>query len=134
VDTTLAQEDFRYFQWLDASPDASAIEFVRSQRLTRMCFEKVFEFTPVANQSYQCQEYNFKASTIRDTHHDFTVTQELAGLREFVLMSNSNDVPWFAKKGTYMFFSYIGLGWLMRIIFVSHSKRVVYTFKKIILA
>jgi hypothetical protein len=45
VDTHFACEPFRYCEYIDISPDASAIEFVKMTRLARLNFGKVMQYT-----------------------------------------------------------------------------------------
>mmetsp|Transcript_14520 Transcript_14520/g.14131 ORF Transcript_14520/g.14131 Transcript_14520/m.14131 type:complete len:87 (+) Transcript_14520:884-1144(+) len=79
VNTHRASQNYRFVQWYDMSPDASAIDYIKSYKLTRVCFLRQFDFAPVARQSYVCQEHTFKRQNIRDTHHDYSVQESIAG-------------------------------------------------------
>jgi hypothetical protein len=69
----------------------------------------------------------------RDTHFDYEVKKSIEGYQEHVLMHNvDGGLPWYARLGVYWFLSVIGLGWFVRIIFVSNSRRVKYDFCKLI--
>lgn len=46
VNTHSATEHFRYSEWIDTSPDASAVEYVKGQKLVRLDFSSSFNFTP----------------------------------------------------------------------------------------
>jgi hypothetical protein len=98
---------------MDMSPDASAIDYMKQTKLTRVAFSLNIMYTPQSQQSYNCQEYDFKHHNIRDTHFDYSVKKQLEGLNSCVLMYNTDgtSLPWYAKKGTYWFLSLIFLGW-----------------------
>ena len=71
VNTMSAEAPFRFFEYIDASPDGASIGNLRASKLTRLVFEKDFHFQPQASQSKACQEYQFKADNVKDTHYDF---------------------------------------------------------------
>jgi len=54
VNTHYGEELFRFYEWVDTSPDSCAFEYIKSQRLTRMTFHTHSEYTPQARQSYEC--------------------------------------------------------------------------------
>jgi len=63
---------------------------------------------------------------------------DIKGYREFVLIHNdphqdSTKLPFYAKKGVYLFMSFIFMSWVFRFVFVSASKRVVYRFRKLVI-
>lgn len=133
VNTHHAKEPFRYYEWLDQSPDASAIDFIKLTKLTRLTFGINVQYTPQSQASYACQEHDFKHHNVRDTHHDYNVCKTLDGFEEFVLMQNTNgNLPWYANKGFYWVFSIFFLGWFYRMIFVLNSQRVVFDYNKLV--
>jgi hypothetical protein len=134
VNTHSAAQDYRYAEWIDISPDSSAVEYVKGQKLVRLDFSLKVDYTPQANQSFICQEYYFKKANFRDAHHDYRVSKAIPDMRENVLIFNSdaNTLPWYTGRGTFWAFSMLGFSWLFRIIFVSNTKRVSYEYIKLI--
>lgn len=51
VNTDLIEERYRFFEWLDQSPDSTALEFLRNTKLTRLTLEKEIDYQPTAKQS-----------------------------------------------------------------------------------
>ncbi len=49
VNTHHADKPFAFCEWMDISPEASAIDYVKAHRLTRMTFMKHFDYTPQAS-------------------------------------------------------------------------------------
>jgi len=96
---------------------------------------KDFIYTPNAKASLDCQEFDFKRINIRDREYDYHLNNTIDGLTESILMSNREDdsLPWYASAGMFIFMSFLFLGWFFKIVFVSNSKRVVFTFKKTII-
>lgn len=97
--------------------------------------DKVFEYTPNAKASFDCQEYMFKRANIRDAQYDFNVNNVLDGFNPQMLLHNRVDggLPWYATKGIYLFLSLLFLGWIQRIIFTANSRRVTFLFRKLII-
>jgi hypothetical protein len=91
-------------------------------------------YTPMAQQSFTCQEYEFKKNNIRDTHHDYKVDIEIEGYNEYVTMLNSSSdgKPWYANSTIYWVLSVLMLGWFYRILFVLGSHRCTYDFTKFV--
>ena len=54
VNTHRATEPYRFLEWIDTSPDSSAVEYVKGQKLVRLDFSLRLDYTPQANQSYKC--------------------------------------------------------------------------------
>jgi hypothetical protein len=104
--------------------------------LSRLIFKKDFDYTATAKASYQYQKHEFKEKNISDTHYDFTENEILEGMKDSVLIYNSDlgALPWFAGRGTYWSFSLIGFSWIIRVLLVTNSKRVTFKFKKLILS
>lgn len=48
VNTHYAELPFRFMEWYDASPDVSAMEYIKLHKLTRVVFEKHYELAPQA--------------------------------------------------------------------------------------
>jgi hypothetical protein len=116
------------------SPDASAVDYMKTSKLTRITFNINVTYTPQACQSFKCQEYQFKQQNIRDTHYDYDVLKNIQGYQEFVLMHNleGGSLPWYANKTYYWLFSILTLGWVYRIIFVNNSKKITFSYNKLI--
>ena len=56
-------------------------------------------------------------------------------MKDYVFAYNSDKgaLPWFTSLGIYWILSLVGLGWLIRFIISSNSRRIVFEFKKLIL-
>ena len=122
VNTHHARSYFRYLEWVDQSPDASAIDYIRSQKLTRLDLKLNFTYTPISSQSYQCQEYDFKRMSHMDTHYSYWVEKSLEGWRDGFLMHDraaDEPLPFVCSKTAYLIMSFLCVGWLFRYLFVS---------------
>ena len=49
VTTHTAQAPFRFVEWVDQSPDATAIDFIMKHKLARLDFKLNVNFSPIAS-------------------------------------------------------------------------------------
>ena len=54
VVTHAAREPFRFSEYLDKSPDASAVEYMRATKLCRINFGVCIDYTAQSSQSFAC--------------------------------------------------------------------------------
>ncbi len=48
VNTHYAKEYYRYYEYYDVSPDASAIAYIKNTRTARINFGKIVNYTPIS--------------------------------------------------------------------------------------
>jgi len=49
VNTHRAEAPFRYMEWIDQSPDATAIDYIKLQKITRLDFKLICHYTPISS-------------------------------------------------------------------------------------
>lgn len=136
MNTHHARSYFRYLEWVDQSPDASAIDYIRSQKLTRLDFKLSMQYTPISSQSYGCQEYDFRRRSHTDSHFHYWTNSTVEGFRSGFLMhdkAEGESLPFVCSKTAYVIMTFLCLGWFFRYLFVSQSSRIVYEFRKLII-
>lgn len=52
VNTHRANEPFLFYEYVDTSPDASSIEYIKMTRLVRLNFGLKFTYTPQSSASF----------------------------------------------------------------------------------
>ena len=86
------------------------------------------------NERVDVEEMQFKRLNTRDEEHEYVREENIKGFKDHILifnsLSNTRSKPWYTNKNAFWFMTIIGLGWLFRIIFVSNTKRVQFTFVK----
>jgi len=65
VYTHRANEEYRYFEWLDQTADAGALSYLKFFKCTRLNFKLDFDYTAQSKSSYNYQEWAFKQQNIR---------------------------------------------------------------------
>ncbi len=69
-----------------------------------MDFTKNMRFSVQANQSKDCQEYEFKLNSKRDTEYEYDLELEFDGFKENVTVCNGS-MPWYASSSVHFFFA-----------------------------
>lgn len=54
--------------------------------------------------------------------------------KEYILLNNGVQKPWFASVGLYWALTLLGLGWFIRILLYTNSQRVIFDVSKLIIS
>jgi hypothetical protein len=134
VNTHQATEYYAWGDCVDKSPEPDSVEIIKNFKLTRVTNGLNVSYTPDAWASFAYQEEDFKKRNIRDTEWDYRVINEIPGHIGEILLHNMPDgLPWYANPTYYWLFTFAGMGWLYRILFLLNSQKVTFDFAKIIL-
>ena len=120
---------------MDVSPPEESISYTGLSHLTRLHFDKHFDYSPIAKASFDYQKANFYARHRTDTHYHLYAAETIPGFREDILLFNEDKgpLPAYAKAGVYHCMISIMMSWIQRIILVSKSMKVTYGFRKVII-
>ena len=98
-------------KWCDTSPDASAIAFIKSNKMTRIFFTKKFAFSQEATTRTNFNREIFFLLHSKDYYVDKSIKETIEGFKQYVTVYSGNR-PLFANSSLYKLLCIIMLGWL----------------------
>ena len=131
--TEEVKEEYRYAEYIDQSPDAISLDFLKYTRVVRLDFDTYLRYSSQASQSKKCQEYELKQRGKHDENYDFVTNCHLDGIIPNVTVYNSDKgLPFYCNSSVFLFFALFMQSWIIRVLFVFNSQRVQYDFQKYI--